>query len=174
MGGFLSHGGTPSHHPFTDRFSMINHPHWGPPFWDTFIFLGKTKAFHIDVSFAAELPGYHGDSRRIYQQQCDLIIFDKWASRKVIFGGPFLCISNLRGVTTPADFASSRIIQEALKKSKVPSSGDKIISLQCWDMLSKSSPVVLWFHCPWQWETKWFDHLKLDGEPNFCKFLDGR
>ena len=25
-GGFLSHGGTPFHHPFTDGFSIINHP----------------------------------------------------------------------------------------------------------------------------------------------------
>jgi hypothetical protein len=30
-GGFLKWGGTPSHHPFIDGFSLINNPFWGTP-----------------------------------------------------------------------------------------------------------------------------------------------
>ena len=47
-GGFRSHGGTPSYHPFWMGFYIISHPFWVPPFWETSIFgIIIPTEFHI-------------------------------------------------------------------------------------------------------------------------------
>ena len=49
-GGFHSHGGTPSHHPFRMMgFSIRNHPFWGPPFQETPIYIYIYPSICINI-----------------------------------------------------------------------------------------------------------------------------